>query len=85
MPKQTNDRHFNMADLRFPELRAMAAREANQILRADNARRRRMIANNQLRGAKPVPTKTARDAGPFAALKAHPAYRAPRNGASRRT
>ena len=63
---------FAPADLRFPESRAMASREADQILRADNARRRRMIANNQLRGARPALTKTKREDGPFAALKAHP-------------
>lgn len=72
---------FAPGDLRFPASRAAATRQADALLRADNARRRRMRANDDLGGAKPVPasrmSKSTTD-GPFAVLKNHPAYRAPR-------
>ena len=70
--------------LRRPEERYVARRMADQLLRAD-ARRRRMAANNELGGGTaPTPVKTKREDGPFVALRNHPLYRAPRNGAFRR-
>ena len=80
-----NIKRFALSDLRLREVRAEITGQADALLRADSARRRRMRANDELGGAKPAPTKTARDAGPFSRLREHPLYRASRNGASHRS
>ena len=77
---------FALGDLRFPEARAAATRQADALLRADARRTRRMTANDNLGGAKPArPIKTKREDSPFAALRDHPLYRASRNGAPSRS
>jgi hypothetical protein len=43
-----------------------------------------MAINNEGGSAAPPPINKKRVDGPFAALRNHPLYRAPRNGASRR-
>lgn len=40
-----------------------------------------MMANDDRGGMAPAPVKTKRKDGPFAALRNHPLYRAPRHGA----
>jgi hypothetical protein len=76
--------HILPINLRRPEERYAARQVADALLRADRRRARRMTANDELGGATPlVPTKKRED-GPFAALRNHPLYRAPRNGAFRR-
>jgi hypothetical protein len=70
--------------LRRPEERYAARQMADAILHGDRRRQRRMAINDELGGGiAPAPVKKRED-GPFAALKHHPLYRAPRNGASRR-
>jgi hypothetical protein len=76
-------RHQIPTDLRRWQERAAATKVADALLRADRKRRRRMTANDELGGAAPSPIKK-RENGPFAALRNHPQYRAPRNGAFRR-
>jgi hypothetical protein len=70
--------------LRRPEERYAARALADQLLRAHARRRRRMAANDELGGTAPAPIRTKHEDGPFAALRNHPQYRAPRNGAFRR-
>jgi hypothetical protein len=70
--------------LRKPEQRQAARALADSILRADRRRQRRTATNDALGGTAPAPAKTRREDGPFAALRNHPLYRAPRNGAFRR-
>jgi hypothetical protein len=73
------------ASLRKWEERAAALKVADSILRADRRRQRRMSANDELSGGTaPASVKTKREDGPFAALRNHPLYRAPRTGAFRR-
>jgi hypothetical protein len=43
-----------------------------------------MEVNDDLHGTKAAPVKTKHEDGAFAALRKHPLYRAPRNGALRR-
>ena len=78
-------KRFAMADLRLPEARAATRRQADALLRADARRRRRMAANDDLGGTAPAPARMPKPAadGPFAALRNHPLYRAPRRGAPR--
>lgn len=66
---------FALSDLRFPEVRAAASRQADALLRADSARRRRMAANDG--SAKPAvkkPKSVVTDS-PFGVLVHHPLYR----------
>jgi hypothetical protein len=65
-------------NLRHWEQRAAALKVADGILRADRKRQRRMASNDQLGGGTaPAPVKKQeRDGGSFAALRAHPLYRA---------
>jgi hypothetical protein len=78
-------KHQIPANLRKWEERAAALKVADALLRADRRRERRMAANDDLGGVTtPTPVKTKREDGPFAALRNHPLYRAPRNGAFRR-
>jgi len=71
--------------LRRPEERFAARQTADSILRADRRRQRRTATNDDLGGAAaPVPVETKRGDGPFAALRNHSLYRAPRTGAFRR-
>ena len=71
-------------NLRRWQERAAASAVADALLTADRKRRRRMAINDDLGGGiAPAPTNKRQD-GPFAALRAHSLYRAPRNGASRR-
>jgi hypothetical protein len=72
------------SNLRRPEERYAARQVADALLRADRKRRRRMVANDDRGGMAPAPIKTKRQDGPFAALRNHPQYRAPRHGAFRR-
>ena len=72
------------SSLRKWEERAAATAFAGALLRADRRRRRRMAINNEGGSAAPPPINKKRVDGPFAALRNHPLYRAPRNGASRR-
>ena len=65
--------------LRRPEERFVARQTADSILRADQ---RRMAANDDFGGGTaPASVKTKCEDGPFAALRNHPLYRAPRTGA----
>ena len=76
-------KHLLPSNLRRPEERYAALKMADALLRADRKRARRMTANDELGGgAAPAPIKKRED-GPFAALRNHPLYRAPRNGAHR--
>ena len=70
-------------NLRHWEQRAAALKVADALLRADTRRRRRMTANDEFGGLtkKAAPIKTKRQDAPFAALRNHPLYRAPRTGA----
>jgi hypothetical protein len=72
-------------NLRHWEQRAAALKVADSILRADRRRQRRMAINNEGGGTAPTPTsnKKREDSSPFAVLRTHPAYRAPRHGAHR--
>ena len=74
-------KRFAMTDLRLPEARAAARRQADALLRADARRRRRMAANDDLGGTAPARMPKPAADGPFAALRNHPLYRAPRHGA----
>jgi hypothetical protein len=70
-------------NLRRPEERYAALKMADALLRADRKRTRAQAINNESGGrARPINNK--RQDGPFAALRKHPLYRAPRHGASRR-
>ena len=60
--------------LRRPEQRYDARALADQLLRADARRRRRMAANDELGGTAPAPIRTKHEDGPFAALRNHPQY-----------
>jgi hypothetical protein len=65
--------------LRKWEERAAALKVADALLRAD--RRRQRAAATPRPDKKAAPVKTKREDGPFAALRNHPLYRAPRTGA----
>jgi hypothetical protein len=71
--------------LRRPEERYAARQVADALLRADHRRARRMAANDKLGGISAPASIKKRQDGPFAVLRAHPAYRAPRTGAFRRS
>jgi hypothetical protein len=76
-------RHTLPSSLRKPEQRHAARALADALLRNDTRRRRRMTANDELGGdTAPAPVKKYGD-GPFAVLRDHPLYRAPRTGAHR--
>jgi hypothetical protein len=68
-------------NLRKWESRVSATRAADALLRRDARRRRRMATNDALGSIALPAVKTKREDGPFAALRNHPLYRAPRNGA----
>jgi hypothetical protein len=75
-------------NLRRSESRADATRLADQILRADTARARRMRKNDALHGDTRKAAQAPSTARPerltsLTDLKFHPAYRALRNGASK--
>jgi hypothetical protein len=56
---------------------------ADSILRAACKQQRRVTANDERGGGTPSAPIKQRVDGPFAALKHHPLYRAPRHGAQR--
>ncbi len=76
-------KHIVPSNLRKWEERAAATRMADMLLRADRRRQRRMAINDEFGGTVPAPIKKRE--GAFDALRAHPLYRASRNGASSRS
>ncbi len=76
-------RHILPTNLRRPEERAAARQMADSILRADRRRQQRMAINNEDGSTTVRSINNKRQDGPFAALRNHPQYRAPRHGAQR--
>jgi hypothetical protein len=75
-------KHTLPSSLRKPEQRHAARATTDAILNTDRRRPHRMVMNDELGGGTAPAVKKYGD-GPFAVLRDHPLYRAPRYGAHR--